>query len=299
MKINRLIEIVTIMLNRKTVTAKELADRFGVSTRTIYRDIDVLSVAGVPVYTEQGKGGGISLLEDYTLSKALLSTSESEALLLALKAMSVTDYPQAGAIADKIGSVFKGSLAHDWIEVSFDGFSSNINEQNKFGKIRDAIIGNHLVSFDYVNAKGEKSNRNAEPVKLMFTINTWYLIAFCLTRGSYRMFRISRIKNVQVTGRNFTKREMPEREIQIPETSFEELVLRCDAKVLSRLYDIFDEQYISCNEDGSYLLKVPILEDEWTYGYILSLGDFAEVLAPIHIREIIKTRAKKILNKYS
>jgi len=123
MQINRLLEIVTILLNRKTVTAKELANRFGVSTRTIYRDIDALSCAGVPVYTNRGNSGGIALLEDYTLNKALLSKSESEGLLLAIKAMGATSYPEAGAILDKIGSIFKGNKAHDWIEVDFEGWS--------------------------------------------------------------------------------------------------------------------------------------------------------------------------------
>ncbi|MCL2747460.1 MAG: HTH domain-containing protein, partial [Oscillospiraceae bacterium] len=128
MKINRLLEIVTILLNRETVTAKELADRFDVSARTIYRDIDALSSAGVPVYTNKGNNGGISLLEDYTLNKAWLSKNESEGLLLALKTMGATSYPEANAIIDKLGSIFKSSQAHDWIEVNFEGWSSKVNE---------------------------------------------------------------------------------------------------------------------------------------------------------------------------
>ena len=128
MKINRLIEIITILLNRPA-TAKELADRFGVSTRTIYRDVDALSSAGVPIYTDKGKGGGISLLEDYTLNKTMLSKSESDGLILALKAMGATDYPEADAILEKIGSIFKSNVAHDWIEVYFESWSGKVNEE--------------------------------------------------------------------------------------------------------------------------------------------------------------------------
>jgi len=298
LKINRLLEIVIILLNRETVTAKELADRFEVSSRTIYRDIDALSSAGVPVYTNKGNGGGISLLEDYTLSKVMLSKSESEGLLLALKTMGATSYPEASAIIDKLGSIFKSNQANDWIEVDFEGWSSKVNEQNKFSKIRDAIINKQVISFDYVNANGGKSNRSAEPVKLIFNAYTWYLIAYCLLRDSHRMFRLSRIKNVRITEQHFTKREIQEYENQETRTPLVELRLRCDEKVLNRLYDTFDGEFITKNKNGSYDLVVSLPEEEWVYGYILSFGGYAEVLEPEHIREIIKTRAKEILEKY-
>ncbi len=298
LKINRLLEIITILLNRETITAKELADRFSVSTRTIYRDIDALSSAGVPVYTNKGNNGGISLLEDYTLNKALLSKSESEGLILAIKAMGATSYPEADAILNKIGSIFKNNKAHDWIEVDFAGWSSRVNEQYRFSKIRDAIINNQVINFDYVNGNGDQSNRFAEPVKLVFNAYTWYLIAHCLKRNSYRMFRLSRIKNVKITDRHFTERKTLEHEKQEIYAPLVGLKLRCDERVLNRLYDTFDEQYINKNPDGSYDLVVSIPEEEWVYGYILSFGGYAEVLEPEHIREIIKTRAKEISKKY-
>ena len=298
MKINRLLEIVTILLNRETVTAKELADRFGVSPRTIYRDIDVLSSAGVPVYTNKGNGGGISLLEDYTLNKAWLSKSESEDLLVALKTMGATSYPEINALMDKLGAIFKNNQAHDWIAVDFEGWGSDVNEANKFGKIKDAIIHSQVIRFDYVNANGSQSNRSAEPVKLIFNAYTWYLIAYCYLRNAHRMFRLSRIKNVRTTDQHFVRREIQEYEYQITHAPLVDLRLRCDEKILNRLYDAFDGEYISKNDDCSYELAVSLPEEEWVYGYILSLGSSAEVVKPDHIREIIKTRAKEILEKY-
>jgi len=298
LKINRLLEIVTVLLNRETVTAKEFSDRFGVSVRTVYRDVDALSSAGVPVYMSKGNGGGISILGEYTLNKAMLSKSESEGLILALKTMGATSYPEADAIIDKLGSVFKNNQAHDWIEVDFEGWSSKVNEQDKFSKIRDAIIKSQVISFDYVNANGSKSSRSAEPVKLIFNVFTWYLVAYCLLRNSHRMFRLSRIKNVQLTDRHFTQREISEYADQSSYPPSVELQLRCNEKVLNRLYDTFDGEYISNNGDGTYDLNVTLPEEEWVYGYILSFGGSAEVLAPKHIREIIKTRAKEIVKKY-
>ena len=299
MKINRLIEIITILLNRQTVTASVLAERFGVSTRTIYRDVDVLSSAGIPIYTDKGKGGGISLLEDYTLNKTLLSKSESESLILALKAMGATDYPEADALLEKISSIFKNNIAHDWIEVDFESWCSKVNEDNKFGKIRDAIINNLIINFDYVNGNGGRSNRDVEPVKLMFNAYTWYLIAYCHSRNEHRMFRLSRIKNVELTDRHFTKRTISERETQITHAPLVELKLRCNEKILNRLYDTFDEQFIIPNDDGSFDLTVQIPDEEWIYGFVLSFGGYAEVLAPKHMREEVRKRAQEVFEKHS
>jgi len=299
LKINRLLGIVTLLLNRETVTALELARRFEVSTRTIYRDIEVLSSSGVPVYTNRGNGGGISLLEDYTLNKTLLSKSESESLLLAIETMAATSYPEADAIIEKIGALFKGGQAHDWLEVNFDGWGSKVNEQDRFRKIRDAIISGNVISFDYVNSTGKRSHRFAEPVKLLFNTSVWYLIAYCLERDSYRMFRLSRMRDVQITAQSFAKRAAPEYEKRTtPHTPVVDLKLRCDGKILNRLYDTFDGECISRNDDGSYCLVATIPEDEWAYEYILSLGSSAEVLEPERIREEIKTRAQGILENY-
>ncbi|MCL2807902.1 MAG: YafY family transcriptional regulator [Coriobacteriia bacterium] len=299
MKISRLLETVTLLLNREAVTARELAERFGVSMRTIYRDIEVLSLAGVPVYTNRGSNGGISLLENYTLNKALLSKEESESLLLAIKALGATSYPEADAIMDKLGSVFKGSKVHDWVLVDFEGWSSKANEQDRFSTIRDAIISKRIISFDYVNAHGDTGNRSVEPDKLIFNASTWYLVAYCLKRAAHRMFRLSRIKNVQILDQHFVEREIPEHaKGSSPRAPLVGLKLRCDEKVLSRLYDNFDGECISKHDDGSYGLAVTVPEEEWVYGFILSLGGYAEVLAPAHVREIIKVRAQEITKKY-
>ena len=299
MKINRLIEIITLLLNRQTITARELAERFSVSTRTIYRDIDVLSSAGVPIYTDKGKGGGISLLEEFTLNKTLLSKNESESLMLALKAMGATNYPEADVLLEKISSIFKNNNVQDWIEVYFEGWSSNVNENDRFTKIRDAIISSSVINFDYINGKGIKTNRNADPVKLIFDTYAWYLIAYCHNRSEHRMFRISRIKNLKLTDEHFVKRDITEKEKQYTHAPLTELKLRCDEKALTSLYDTFDERFISKNNDGSFDLTVKIPDEEWLYGYILSFGSHAEVIEPKHIREAIKSLAKKVFEKHS
>ncbi|MBN1693298.1 MAG: HTH domain-containing protein, partial [Dehalococcoidales bacterium] len=128
MKITRLLEITLILLNKKSVTAGQLAERFGVSTRTIYRDIDELSSAGVPVFTNKGSGGGISLLDNYAINKAMLTEHERDSLLLALKTLQSTRYPEIDAILEKIGAVFRKAAAADWVQIEFSPWGSGPNE---------------------------------------------------------------------------------------------------------------------------------------------------------------------------
>lgn len=136
MKSNRLLEITTILLNKGTITAGELAKRFSVSTRTIHRDIDDLSSAGIPVYINKGNGGGIYLIENYTLNRAIFSDRERENLLLAIKTLQATQYPEMDIALEKMGAIFKNASNHDWVEVDFSSWASLPNEQNKFNKIK-------------------------------------------------------------------------------------------------------------------------------------------------------------------
>jgi predicted DNA-binding transcriptional regulator YafY len=301
MKINRLFEITTILLNKGTVTARELADRFEVSTRTIYRDIDVLSSAGVPVYMNKGNGGGISLLENYAMDRTLISEQESESLLLAVKTLQVTKYPQLDTVLQKMGSIFKNASNHDWVEIDFSHWGSMPNEKNKFNDIKSAMLQRQVIRFEYVNADGYKSSRLAEPEKLLYKGNSWYLIAYCRQQQSRRIFRISRLKNVEVLTKKFVQKILPEseaKEISGVSKPLVQLKLRFQAKVLNRLYDDFDDSFITKNDDGSFNIEVAFPEDEWVYSYLLSFGSFVEVLEPKHIRKIITDRMKQALLFY-
>jgi predicted DNA-binding transcriptional regulator YafY len=301
MKINRLLEITIILLNKGTVSARELAARFGVSTRTIYRDIDVLSSAGVPVYTIQGHGGGIALLENFALGKTLISERESESLLLALKTLKATQYPEIDMVLDKLGAVFKNCAAADWVEVDFSAWGSKPNESNKFCDIREAILGRKRISFDYVNAGGGRGHRTVEPLRLIFKAQAWYLWGYCLNRREYRVFRISRIKNMTVTDELFQRSQPDAHPLAVSNGKDPELVtlkLKFQPQVLHRIYDDFDEELIAGNPDGTFLVTVTFPEDEWVYGFILSFGCYVEVIEPERIREIVVRRMRKALGFY-
>ena len=301
MKINRLLEITIILLNKGTVTAKALAERFNVSTRTIYRDIEVLSSAGVPVYTNKGNGGGISLLEGYSLNSTLITPEESEGLLLALKTMKATKYPEIDFVLDKIGCIFKDAKNIDWVEVDFSHWGSDPNEKNKFVDIKKAILNKKIIWFKYINADGGKSERLAEPVKLIFKGQAWYLIAYCKQRDAVRTFRLSRIRDVIVTNEVFELRDIETSRKQNNELPkpLVNLKLRFSPIVLNRIYDDFSEDFVRLNPDGTFDVKMTFPEDEWVYGYIMSFGCNVEVVEPLHIRNIIADRLSKTLQLYN
>lgn len=301
MKLNRLLEITMILMNKKNTTASELAQRFGVSTRTIYRDIDVLSASGVPVYATRGTNGGISILEEYTINRTMLSDSEKESILFALKTLQSTKYPEIDLVMEKLGSIFKNTVT-DWISIDFAPWGSNPNENNKFTDIKTAIMQSRAIEIDYINAYNQKSRRIIEPIRLIFKSQAWYLWGFCRNKQDYRTFRISRIKRVEIMSETFdrnrvrvVKEHSVETENEKPDTH---VVLQFAKEALYRLYDNFDDCLIRDNGDGSYILEIDLPEDEWLYGYILSFGSFVKIIEPESIRKVIKERAEKIAKFY-
>lgn len=298
MQINRLFEIIFILLNRKTITAKELSERFEVSVRTIYRDIDTLCAAGIPVYMSKGKGGGIRLLENFVLNKSVLSDNEQNEILIALQSLNATKYPDVGNVISKLGGLFnKGD--YNWIDVDFSHWGSN--DKEKFNQLKKAIVSTKVISFDYFSSQGEKTSRKVEPLQLLFKDKSWYLKGYCLSKQAYRIFKLTRIKNLQLMDETFDKESQ--------QASYNEPLGNNDYKIVNlklqlqsyaayRVYDEFDESNITKNEDGSFTVDVSFPEDEWVYGYILSFGSSAEVIEPKYVRDIIRKRLEEALQKY-
>jgi len=285
-------------LNKESVTAKELAAQFGVSTRTIYRDVDTLSLAGIPVYTEKGKGGGISLLPDFVLNKSILSESEQNAILTALHGLSHVNANEANGALKRLSTIFN-KTAVNWLEVDFSDWSYTNDFFNDF---KVAILEKRVVAFDYFNADGEKTFRHVEPIQLWFKSKSWYVKGFCLTKQGMRLFKLTRVKNLLVTDKNFSERDL----LSLPENSDSKhecpdttLKLRIYPEMTYRVYDEFDEEDIEKQPDGSFIVSTTWPEDNWVYGYVLSYGEFAEVLEPQHFRGIIKEKSQKISQRYN
>jgi predicted DNA-binding transcriptional regulator YafY len=298
MKINRLFEIVYILMN-KTTTAKELAERFEVSVRTIYRDIETLSSSNIPIYTSQGRGGGIALLDGYILSKSILSEREQTEILFALQSLSATRYPEIEKVISKLSSLFnRDELC--WIDVDFSLWG-NDGYANEFNLLKTAIVNRQVLHFEYNNSLGEQSNRSVYPIKLLFKHNAWYLKAFCLLRQGQRTFKISRMSDMQITEETFADISidelLEEAKKPMPATSIE-VCMKISPGGAYRVFDEFDKNEIAKNSDGSFTVTSSYPEGEWLFNYILSFGSLAEVIKPEHIKKDVLRRLEESVKKY-
>jgi len=300
MQVSRLFEIIYILLNKKSVTAKELAAQFDVSTRTIYRDIDTLSLAGIPVYTEKGKGGGISLLPDFVLNKSILSEAEQNEILTALHGLSLVTSDEANGVLNRLSTIFNKTAAN-WLEVDFTDWSYAGGFFNDFKR---AILERRIAVFDYYNSYGEKTFRRVEPLQLWFKSKSWYIKAFCLTKQDLRLYKLTRVQSLIVTDEYFPVRDLlsvdADDGTQVAHQDRVDITikLRLMPEMTYRVYDEFDEQHVEKQEDGSFIVSVTWPEDNWVYGYVMSFGEYVEVLEPEHLRDIIKLKAQRILERY-
>lgn len=297
MQINRMFEIIYLLLGRKTITARELAARFEVSQRTIYRDIETLSAAGIPVYMSKGKGGGISILDDFILNKTVLTDREKSDILTSLKAVQATHFNETDSAIKKLGSLF-GEENPDWIEIDFSSWHDSRNEEQIFNTLKSAILSKKAVTFLYSSRKGEKTKRETEPLKLCFKGVSRYLYAYCNLRKDFRFFKLSRIKDLTVTQRSFER--TAETPVFKKETPFQNtwitLKLRFSSEMAFRVYDEFDSY--TQEADGSLIVETFYPAGEWIFPYIASFGSFCEVLEPVEIRDAVKRELQKSLEHY-
>ncbi len=283
MQINRLFEIIYILLDKKTATAKELAEYFEVSTRTIYRDVETLSSAGIPIFMSKGKGGGISLISGYVLNKAVLTDNEKTNILSSLKAFSSVDLSEQDSTLNKLSAML-GDKNTDWIEVDFSNWSDGGKEKKLFANLKIAIINKNIVNISYSNGKGEISNREIEPLKLCFKGQSWYVYSFCQLKKDYRFFKLTRISKLEIMAEKF-ERDTP-KQILTEETyhtqQSETVKLKISKKFAFRVYDEFPQYEI--DENGDFIVDVFISDKNWLHSYICTFGQHAEILEPKHIR---------------
>jgi len=296
MQINRLFEMVHILLNKKNVTAKELAEHFEVSIRTVYRDIETLTFAGIPVYSSRGKNGGIRLLESYVLNKTLISQDEQNEILYALQSLKAASYPEVEEILEKMSLIFNKS-SDNWIEIDFSRYGAE--DSTLFENIKKAILNKKTVNFTYHNTKGEKSRRTADPLKIWFKEKAWYLFAYCHEKKSIRQFKINRIKGLTLTEEHFDK-SMEDFEINDEKEAVKrvKVIAEIDKSQAYRVYDEFSEENINKMKDGNFEVIMENPENEWVYGYLFSFGEYLKVKEPERIKKILSDKIEKMRENY-
>lgn len=294
---NRLFEIVYILMQKKKITAKELADKFEVSIRTIYRDIEILSRANIPIYTIKGKDGGIGLLDEYVLNKTILSENEQNQILFALQGMKKVVGEDEKDILEKLSILFNKKV-NDWIKIDFSNWGKDKTQKERFEMIKTAILNKNKIEFIYYNSNGNESKRIVEPLQIWFKDKSWYLISYCKLKEDYRIFKIARIKEIKILEEHF-ERELPkEKKEEKYKLKNILLELEINKEMAYRVYDEFESKEISKKENGNFIVKVEYPENEWVYGYILSFGEHIKVLSPDKAKNIIKYKLEKTLKNY-
>lgn len=296
MQINRLFEIVYLLLEKNCITAKELSEHFGVSIRTIYRDIDILSTANIPIYTNKGKGGGISLLNNFVLDKSIISEEEQNQILFALQSLEKLHINDDEKALEKMSILFNKS-SKNWIEVDFSNWGTDSSQNNNFNKIKKAIINKNVIEFMYFNSYGEETIRKIEPLQIWFKDKSWYIKAFCRLKQGYRIFKITRIKDIKILEEHF-ERELPKEITEKKEFKVISLKLKISKELSYRVYDEFNKNDITVDSNGDFIIETKYPENDWVYGYILSFGEHIKVISPKYVKDIIKDKIEKSLKNY-
>ena len=286
MRDSRLFRILYYVLEKGKVTANELSEKFEVSVRTIYRDIDVISSAGIPIYATQGKGGGIEIADDFVLKKSLLSEKEQEQILVALKGLEGINKQYENELLTKLSAFFKIKNTN-WIEVDFTNWQRGNEYDELFNDIKLAIINKNIIRFTYFSSNEKETSREVKPIRLLFKGWDWYVYTFCLLRNEFRYFKLSRIRDLKILDENFE--DSYEDVVLIKEMEYKDTVrvkLKFDRKVAFRVYDEMGD--IKEDEEGNLYAEIELPNDYNLYNYIFSFGESVEVLEPIEIRNNIR-----------
>jgi len=308
MKVDRLVSIIMILLDKKRIGAQELADRFEVSPRTVYRDIDTINMAGIPVRSTSGVGGGFEIMQEYKMDRKVFSTADLSAILMGLSSLSnmMRGDELVNALA-KVKSFIPAERAKDielkanQVYIDLRPWLDNTNIQLYLETLKTALQESRLLSFEYSDRFGNKTARTAEPYQLVLKGSHWYWQGYCHTRKDYRLFKLSRMSNLQIQEETFTPRDY-----QKPQLDFSDILasmqtdikIRIHESVMDRVLDYCTAEHFLPDGDEHYIVRFPFIENEYHYDILFSFGDKCECLEPPPVRAEMKRRIQDIAAIY-
>lgn len=315
MKLERLMTITILLLNRKRVQAQELADRLEVSLRTVYRDLDTLGQAGIPIVSYTGTEGGYEIMDSFRLDRQLLSIDELTALSTALRGLESTkayDPSNMDLLLSKVGAMVaqaeKGRAGdNDRIQIDFTPWKNSEEDRSRYDSLRQAVNDRKLIRFKYTSRDGGEQERDVEPMALVLKTYAWYLHGYCRLRGDYRIFKLSRIRELRVQSDTFIRRgtslaQLNDRWAQ-PEIHKMNMaihaVLQFQASAAVSVMDRFDEGEIERLPDGKLIVRTTYLSEHWLIGTVLHYSIDVKVLEPAYIAAKVRQLALAIAQQYS
>ena len=296
MQESRLFQILYHLLQHGHATAPQLAEKLEVSVRTIYRDIDALSSAGIPVFTEAGRNGGIHLMEDFVLDRAILSRQEKQEILSALQSLAAVGHDFELGILEKLSGLFQVS-SENWFEVDFSRWWEPKRQTDTFSLLKSAILQCKCVKITYANSYGDLSERTVQPLKLAYKGSAWYLKAYCTRKQDFRIFKLNRILSLEVLEEAFVPRPFPKAE-EASSAACTQIVLRFPRELAYRVYDEFDRNHVTQEENGKLLVSAYMPMDAWIVSFLLSFGPQVDVIEPAYLKELLAEQGKLIYEKF-
>ncbi|OMF28940.1 YafY family protein [Paenibacillus sp. FSL H8-0259] len=305
MRVDRLLSMLLIISGKGTATGKELAEHFEVSLRTIYRDIEKISEAGIPIASSSGKGGGYYIMDSYNISGLFLNRDEAHTFVAVMKNLHGL-FGRNEAFNDimlKVEHTYKREPEKHKLTLDMSHFSMEQEIKEYMGIISKAITDNRLLVFDYINRDMEYLERTVEPSWIDFRHGHWYVIGFCRVREDYRRFKLVRIKQLR-QGPPFAKRELPEDQVaEVIKQSYSQrdiqVVLRFTPRIGAQLPEYFEKEKISRREDGFYLVRDTYPYEEGLLKFILSFGKECELLEPRELRAELQQYMQNMLLSYN
>lgn len=302
MKYNVMLKMLMLLLQRRKVTATELAQKYEVSVRSVYRYIEELTVCGVPIDVARGRYGGISVADTFRLPTGYFTREEYAATLNALDAMAsqISDENLISA-REKLESRQKKeklelSVCGNVI-VDGGGWADSVKFSDKMRVCEESVNDSKSLLIDYVSREGEHSKRVIDPHVLILKQNVWYVWAFCHTKQSFRTFKIGRIKSASFTGKTFKKREFTRDDLDLNfkrgEEEFTEVTFTIEKQSLPDAEEWLGIDNIEPRGDG-FIATLTLPDDEVLVNKILSFGGAVKVAAPAGLKARVKAAAQKI-----
>lgn len=307
MKYSIMLSILFELLSNKKVSANYLSEKYEISVRSVYRYLEDLETAGVPLYTSRGRGGGISLVDTYRLSSTFMTVKEFEQTISALSAINdnVDNKILESAIL-KLKSAVKKEYSGFNIEsgnLIIDGGSwgDTVGYKTKLKVVQEAIERAQVLSISYHDRNGAVTKRDIEPHVILFKQGLWYVYAFCRLRQTFRVFKIGRIENATLLSEKFSRKNIDKNQLDFEfwdnAVEARDVVIEVSPSHLSDVEEWLGVENVT-EQNGEFIAKAKLPFDKGLVSKILALGSGVKVVEPKELIDEIKLTAQELLKNY-
>ena len=307
MKIDRLLSIVIVLLEQNKISATKLAEMFEVTTRTIYRDIETIQAAGIPIITYTGINGGIGILEKYKIDKKFFTKEDITTLMTGLGSISSSvSNVELTKVLTKLQSLIPEEhiqeikLKSGQIIIDLTTWSGNKKLQSNLNKIKERLNERKYLEFHYLEGSERSSKRKVEPYQLLWKEEKWYMNSYCTLRNDFRLFKLARISYLKVLDETFTLRKFDIKDLEMNwiEKRIINIKLLADISLKERILERCEEDRITYCDENKMIVDFPFVDDDFDYEELLSFGNRCECLEPAEVREKLIKMIKDTMKIY-